>query len=147
MKNPHDVLRDNKWMLFHSLPSIALGPSKRSGSKIKLRTTVMNQIIVVGSLDTVHFHFTRSLKACQLQNWMSIFIVPVRPLVGFQGPLDFHGHGTLGLCVKATLTLGITQQTMIWLGFILFLIWSAFYGTFEVLVDGSQLKTYNDHWL
>ena len=39
-KNPHGVLHgvlhDNKWIMFHSLPIIALGPSKRGGSNAKL---------------------------------------------------------------------------------------------------------------
>ena len=52
-------------------------------------------------------------------------MVPVRPLDGFEGPLDVHGHGALGLCVRATLALGITQQTMPWLGFCFYFIWSA----------------------
>ena len=69
----------------------------------------------------VHFYFTQSLRAHQLQKNECLFsVVPVRPLDGFEGPLDFHGHGALGLCVRATLALGITQQTMPWLGFNLF---------------------------
>jgi hypothetical protein len=43
-----------------------------------------------------------SLRAHQLQDWISISMV--RPLDDFQGPSDFHGHGSLWLSVKQTLS-------------------------------------------
>jgi hypothetical protein len=36
MKKLHDVLHGAKWIMFHGLPNVALGPSKRGGSSAKL---------------------------------------------------------------------------------------------------------------
>ena len=44
------------------------------------------------SSNMVHFHFTQSLRAHQLQNW--ILVSMVQPLDSFQGPLDSHGQGS-----------------------------------------------------
>jgi hypothetical protein len=53
------------------------------------------------SLDMVQFHFTLSLHAHSLQDWISIPIV--RPLDDSQEPLDFHGHGSWSMCKAALL--------------------------------------------
>jgi hypothetical protein len=47
----------------------------------------------------VHFHFTLSLRAHQLQNWISISMV--RPLDDFPRPLVVHGHDFWSLCEAA----------------------------------------------
>jgi hypothetical protein len=54
------------------------------------------------SLNMVHFHFTLSMWAYQLQ--VEFLFLTVLPLEDFQGPLEFHGHGSWYVC-KATLML------------------------------------------
>ena len=47
----------------------------------------------------VHFDFTLSLRAHQLQN--RIYILMVWPLDDFPRPLGVHGHGFWSLCEAA----------------------------------------------
>ena len=90
MKDPH-VLHDNKWIVFHGLLNIMLGPSKRGGSNNKLEIVAINyhQFLTIiyfhdgdlnpktcygpstWSFDVVHFHSILSLRT-QWQHWIWI---------------------------------------------------------------------------
>ena len=54
------------------------------------------------SLNKVHFHFTLSMWAYQLQ--VEFLFLTIQPFEDFQEPLEFHGHGSWYVC-KATLML------------------------------------------
>lgn len=52
------------------------------------------------SLNTVHFQFKLSLRSINYStNWIPI--ATSRPLDKFEGPLDFHCHGSWSVCKVA----------------------------------------------
>ena len=88
MKKLYCILHGSKWIILHGLLDIMLSPSKKGGSNAKLGAMIINPIAIgslkyysvmmgtytwncVQVLNMVHFHLMLSLKANQLQNWIS----------------------------------------------------------------------------
>ena len=91
--------------MFHDVPDIALGlEAKRGGSNIKPRTMESTKFSLAPrniispwwgqTYGAVLQHGPLSRKTKFEGPWIGFLVFTVWPLDDFQGPLDFHGHGS-----------------------------------------------------
>ena len=66
---------------------------------------------MIWSLDMVYLHFKKTLRTHWL--WNKIFDIPRDNLLDdFQGPLDFHGHGSWSVCKAALSAPSLSPYTI-----------------------------------